>query len=542
MATLIKGITANLENVQSLDDAREQHANLAKIDANYNEKGYAVFAEYDNGLSATAATNAVLVNDFFAIIQGRLCKLEAPTIVDAILGGTGYINLVLDLNAPANNQLYLEASTSNTPIQNDCLNNESGKFEAPLFMYTSTASAVGTVTPISGVAINNDFVEKLNVVNPQEIQGPLNINSGNTISILNLKSNSTGDKDITFKKSTGERVGLIRYKNNEDGYSLFANYYDDPNTPISSFRFDKTGAYVNNNQLLEVRNAFTQTSADGRYLKLSGGTLTGDLRIDGRLSPIRLTGVDTSAFSPYTSYWTNGNTRLKLTHNNSDDSILLYSYNTAGAPSNGLAITSGSVTHKANNKQLAYKDDVILNSGDKNVTGSFNISSSSTPFNITNVTDATLTSIGDVLNLSGKHVGRFMYKGSGTNGEVWAVGYNSSGSSILVGTKATTDGVYDYGLGGILTLNASTITRNISIIETQIEMQNKIDSQQNQIDLLNAQMQAIINGVEVPTSLKSTKVQNDEIIKLNNELARLQAELKTQLELDVEIARRGQNE
>lgn len=59
----------------------------------------------------------------------------------------------------------------------------------------------------------------------------------------------------------------------------------------------QTDKDVTTKQYVDSKNGLTQDDTDNRYLKLSGGTLSGDLSIDGRNKRLNFIGKDDSGFN-----------------------------------------------------------------------------------------------------------------------------------------------------------------------------------------------------------------------------------------------------
>lgn len=429
--------------------------------------------------------------------------------------------------------------------KNNLINNESGIYQTELARGIVTSGTILSFDDSHKTIITKNSGEKidgkLSIVDPEEVQGTLAI-VGDTSTALTLQGTSTSSR-IKFKNGEGEYFSeFVTYDNDSGSIGLYVYPAGGGiSTAKSQFEVSTNGAYVNDSRLLTEDEAFTQSTADGRYLKLTGGTLSGNLYFTGRDNPIQATGNDSGDLTLIKGKWQNENTRFNLQHSvTEDDLVRVVAYDINGDAINGLRIQSGDVYHYGTEKYLAYKADVMANSGDKNITGTINFTNTSVPISIENVTDTTLTSIGRVVNKSGDVVYGNLFRGENNNMTIYNVGYNTSGS-IIAGLRCTTDGVYDYGSGGTLTLSTNLLQSEIESLEMQISMQEQIENQANQIELMQLQIQALANGETVPTELKTAKVESDESIELKSKLALKKDELNVQQEQDKAVSDNSPN-
>lgn len=510
---LIKGITYDKENVESLDDAREQHSNAKAISGNYATNGYMIYSEYENGLSAIASGTKVQVNNFFGMVQGRMCKLEAPTKIDVVLGGNGTILLTLDLSQAENTQIYLESTLSTSFTQNDCLN-DGKKFQAPIFTYTSTTTAVTGVNPVPNVAVGGDFQEKLNVTNPQEIQGDVTINTGSATRVLTLKSDSEikeigiYDTDNNKKASVryGDEIGIYNYSAGGQGANGYAQIKDD-------------GLYHNSKRLLKEVEAFTQSDADNRYWRSQQGL--GFKEYD--LTKVGNTLSDDNADDYYiSSYYNTNNAQAKMRMMMLGNYLYWRLYALDASAMGGIRITDNGLDWtdtEGVNRACALEINSILRTGDQTKNGKLKFDGEARAIEVTNPTDGAQTSPILVMNRDGERISSYAYTGSTANAAaVYLTGYqNATGvpqETAQIGARLNKDGAYIY---------TETAFKKLMTVEEVLE--EKIDTLQEQVTL-----------AEELGATKSTKSLNT---KLEQTKARLQAHLD-ELALDYDADKQNQ--
>lgn len=108
----------------------------------------------------------------------------------------------------------------------------------------------------------------------------------------------------------------------------------------------------------------------------------------------------------------------------------------------------------------------------------------------------------------------------------------STGESYVGARFNSGASAYDYGVKKYFAYASSSKAQQIASIEREITLQEQIDELKSKDLLRDAQMEAIINGETIPTTLKQPKVASAELQALQAKLEQAQVELEEQLYID----------